>query len=85
MHVKCADVDERGETKVLVNNGKESGQEVPHVHFHIIPRTEGDYTQGWAKSIEATRDAGTNPKPDKLPDEGEFTGDLAALRNKIRG
>ena len=27
----------------------------------------------------------SNPKPDKLPDEGEFTGDLATLRNKIRG
>lgn len=95
---------------VLVNNGKESGQEVrpkcfknasvstsslilahpprwqvPHVHFHIIPRAEGDYTQGWAKSIENTRDATANPKPEKLPDEGEFTGDLAAMRNKIRG
>ena len=59
--------------------------QVPHVHFHIVPRAEGDYSQGWAKSIEATRDAKTNPKPEKLPDEGEFTGDLAALRNKIRG
>ncbi|MHC4993895.1 MAG: HIT family protein [Planctomycetota bacterium] len=27
---------------VLQNNGKVSGQEVPHVHFHIIPRAEGD-------------------------------------------
>ncbi|MFB6205417.1 MAG: HIT family protein [Haloglomus sp.] len=27
---------------VAFNNGPESGQEVPHVHGHIIPRFEGD-------------------------------------------
>lgn len=27
---------------VLQNNGKAAGQEVMHVHFHIIPRAEGD-------------------------------------------
>ena len=27
---------------VLQNNGPTSGQEVPHVHFHIIPRKPGD-------------------------------------------
>ena len=27
---------------VAVHNGKESGQEVPHVHVHIIPRKQGD-------------------------------------------
>ena len=27
---------------VLQNNGKEAGQEVGHVHFHIIPRTAAD-------------------------------------------
>jgi len=27
---------------VLQNNGKVAGQEVEHVHFHIIPRQEGD-------------------------------------------
>ncbi len=25
-----------------VNNGRESGQEVPHVHIHVIPRSRGD-------------------------------------------
>jgi histidine triad (HIT) family protein len=25
-----------------INNGRESGQEVPHVHIHIIPRSRGD-------------------------------------------
>ncbi len=27
---------------VLLNNGSEAGQEVQHVHFHIIPRKKGD-------------------------------------------
>jgi histidine triad (HIT) family protein len=27
---------------ILQNNGPASGQEVPHVHFHIIPRRSGD-------------------------------------------
>lgn len=27
---------------LLQNNGRVSGQEVPHVHFHIIPRASGD-------------------------------------------
>ncbi|MEE9518687.1 MAG: HIT family protein, partial [bacterium] len=25
-----------------INNGRESGQEVPHVHIHVIPRGKGD-------------------------------------------
>jgi histidine triad (HIT) family protein len=24
-----------------VNNGRESGQEIPHVHIHVIPRSKG--------------------------------------------
>ena len=27
---------------VAVHNGKEAGQEVPHVHVHVIPRNPGD-------------------------------------------
>ena len=27
---------------VAIHNGKESGQEVPHVHIHIIPRSAED-------------------------------------------
>lgn len=27
---------------LAINNGKEGGQEVPHVHVHILPRATGD-------------------------------------------
>ncbi|MFC6873853.1 HIT family protein [Halobellus marinus] len=29
-------------TTIGVNNGEAAGQEVPHVHVHIVPRFEGD-------------------------------------------
>ncbi len=29
-------------TNLLLNNGKASGQHVPHVHWHIVPRRHGD-------------------------------------------
>ncbi|WP_372845469.1 HIT family protein [Pontiella sp.] len=27
---------------IMQNNGKASGQEVPHIHVHVIPRFDGD-------------------------------------------
>lgn len=27
---------------IAIHNGKEAGQEVPHVHLHIVPRKSGD-------------------------------------------
>lgn len=31
-----------GSTLIAVHNGKESGQEIPHVHVHLVPRRPGD-------------------------------------------
>jgi histidine triad (HIT) family protein len=42
-----------------INNGPESGQEVPHVHIHVIPRTRGDrgrIIQGLVRSLNRPRD-----------------------------
>jgi len=32
----------QGSTLIAIHNGKESGQEVPHVHVHLIPRSNDD-------------------------------------------
>lgn len=31
-----------GATLVAIHNGKQSGQEIPHVHVHLIPRSKDD-------------------------------------------
>ena len=31
---------------IVLNNGKVAGQVVGHVHFHILPRKEGDNLRG---------------------------------------
>ena len=32
---------------LLLRNGKAAGQEVPHVHFHLIPRFHSDALEEW--------------------------------------
>ena len=42
-----------------INNGRESGQEIPHVHIHVIPRSRGDgggIIQGIARTIRRNND-----------------------------
>lgn len=48
-----------GGFNLIVNNGKESGQLVEHVHMHIVPRFDGDGYKHWvgrhyANDTEAT-------------------------------
>ena len=31
-----------GATLVAIHNGKDAGQEIPHVHVHLVPRSEND-------------------------------------------
>ena len=31
-----------GSTLVAIHNGEDSGQEIPHVHVHLIPRSKND-------------------------------------------
>ena len=43
MHKVITKVDKiTGSTLLAIHNGKESGQEIPHVHVHLIPRKPGD-------------------------------------------
>ena len=43
VHEMTAKIDSiTGATLLAVHNGKEAGQEVPHVHVHLIPRSASD-------------------------------------------
>lgn len=43
VHTMISKVDSlTGATLLAVHNGKDAGQEVPHVHVHLVPRTSSD-------------------------------------------
>ena len=43
VHFMSSRVDSlTGATLVAVHNGKKAGQEIPHVHVHLVPRTVDD-------------------------------------------
>ncbi len=43
VHLMISKVDAlTGATLVAVHNGEEAGQEVPHVHVHLVPRSADD-------------------------------------------
>ncbi len=49
------DAMEVSSSTIGINNGPESGQEVPHVHIHVIPRARGDrgrIIQGLVQSLD---------------------------------
>ena len=53
---------------VAVHNGKESGQEVPHVHVHIIPRSAEDGA-GAVHSMFRKRPQLTNEEFDQIAEK----------------
>lgn len=57
---------------IAIHNGKESGQEIPHVHVHLIPRDSFDGA-GPVHSMFARRPS---------LDEGEMEKILHAIKNK---
>ena len=43
VHTVLSKVDKlTGATLIAIHNGKEAGQEIPHVHVHLVPRIAGD-------------------------------------------
>jgi len=43
VHLMISKVDSiTGSTLVAVHNGAEAGQEIPHVHVHLVPRNKDD-------------------------------------------
>ncbi len=57
-----------GATLLAVHNGKESGQEIPHVHVHLIPRSADDGA-GPVHSMFGNPPAITNDELFKLYDK----------------
>jgi len=53
---------------VAIHNGKESGQEVPHVHVHIIPRNTDD-SVGSVHSMFSKKPKLTNDEFDDIADK----------------
>nr|AIE95554.1 HIT superfamily hydrolase (hit) [uncultured marine thaumarchaeote AD1000_66_F10] len=71
VHMVMSKVDKiTGATLLAVHNGKDSGQEIPHVHVHLIPRQASDH----AGPVHRMFDSGPN-----LSDE-----ELDELCNKIK-
>jgi len=43
VHLMISKVDTiTGSTLVAIHNGREAGQEIPHVHVHLVPRSKKD-------------------------------------------
>ena len=43
VHVMMSKVDSiTGSTLIAIHNGETAGQEVPHVHVHLVPRSKSD-------------------------------------------
>ena len=54
-----------GATLVAIHNGKESGQEIPHVHVHLIPRSKDD-SAGPIHSMFSQKPELSEPEIDEL-------------------
>lgn len=54
-------------TNLVVNNGRESGQEVPHFHLHVIPRWKGDH-----KNIQPSKETYTDGQMAEYGKQLEF-------------
>ena len=66
VHKVISKVDKlTGSTLLAIHNGKDSGQEIPHVHVHLIPR-ESDDQAGPVHSMFKNRPKFSDEELDKL-------------------
>lgn len=43
-------------SNLVINNGRTAGQEIPHVHLHVIPRFRGDGVRFYVDQKKASRE-----------------------------
>jgi len=66
VHKVISKVDKlTGATLLAIHNGKDSGQEIPHVHVHLIPRQPSDHA-GPVHSMFKDRPKLSDEELDKL-------------------
>ena len=58
---------------VAINDGEAAGQEIPHVHAHLVPRTDGD-TAGAIHSLPW-------PRPEVADEEFEAVADAISAEH----
>ena len=69
VHKMISKVDKlTGSTLLAIHNGKDSGQEIPHVHVHLIPR-ESDDQAGPVHSMFKDRPKLSDDELDQLCDK----------------
>ncbi|MFC7167318.1 HIT family protein [Halospeciosus flavus] len=73
------DVVDADATNIGFNNGEAAGQEVPHVHGHIIPRFEGDGGQ----PIHAVAGERPDLSDEKLDEIAEAVDDRAEGEHEV--
>ena len=49
---------------IFINDGKAAGQDVPHLHIHVLPRFEADNSLN-ARSIQAVKEKYEDAEADK--------------------
>ena len=43
VHIMISKVDSiTGSTLIAIHNGEDAGQEIPHIHVHLVPRSKSD-------------------------------------------
>ena len=71
---KLSDFFDTDDFTVVVHDGPAAGQEIPHVHFHVIPRLAGDGGRALPAMFPNAN----------IPATPDYSG-LAELATKIRG
>lgn len=70
VHSMVVNVDRiTGSTLIAIHNGKDAGQEIPHVHVHLVPRSKNDSAGPIHSMFDSTKtlsESETNELFDKL-------------------